>query len=144
MLVYSPPPGGTGPARLVFQFKISKIDNAVGFGRIFTKLRSFVVPMWAISDRSWVDIRPQPEVLRPRVCEFWNTGILRYSPPPGGVGPTRPVFQPKISKIDNSVEIGRIITKLRSFVVPMGAISDRSLVDIRPKLYALGPRVCGF
>ncbi len=69
--------------------------------------------------------------------------FLGYSPPPDGVGSARSVFQPQISKIDNSVGIGRIITKLQSFVVPMGAISDRSLVDIRPKLYVLGPRVCG-
>ncbi len=100
--------------------------------------------MGAIGDRSLVDIRPKLYVLGPRVCGFWNTGILRYYPLPDGVGSARSVFQPQISNIDNSVGIDRIITKLRSVVVPMGAISGRSLVDIRPKLYLLGSRVGGF
>ncbi len=53
-------------------------------------------------------------------------------------------MQSENSKIDNSVGFDQIITKRISFVFPMGAIIDRSLADIRPKLYVLGPRVGGF
>ncbi len=72
--------------------------------------------------------------------------MFEYSQSPGAVGVelARSVFQPEISKSDNSVGICWIIIKLLPFVVPMGAIRDKSLVDIRPKLYVLGSRVCGF
>ena len=49
-------------------------------------------------------------------------------------------FPPEISKFDITAAIVRTITKLRVCVVPVGAISDRSMFDNPPKPDMLGLR----